>query len=925
MTSTLDSEIKFTDLCEFLEKLTTLKGQQKFEALKSYTRKCRELATKIKANNAEADTSLFPVYRLLLPSMERERGPYGLKSTHLSQLYVRVFCLGKNSANAEKLTSYKKPIAGATTSKYDDLAERTFWVMKRRLPNEQSSLTIEQVNKFLDDVATHHSTSQSKDELFVHFTRNISALELKWLTRMLLKDLKLGIPQKRVFEGNRSTLFRTPTNLVMKIPCLMSLIAAIHPDAEDKFNVTSSLYEVCKHFADARSGDSAIEIEVFSHVKPMLLERFRIERIGKLFSRELERQYYVQTKFDGERSQMHMKDGRFKYFTRQGFDITSNPSYGETPESRGFLTSSVAPLLNKECRSVILDGELMGWHKERMCFGSKGLSFDVKKITDNSCHQPCFVAYDVLLYNDERLVNKPYSERLAVLKNSFTEKEGVLMLCQTNTVSSVEQLTEIFNVALDNDDEGIVVKTRDCTYKPNVREKSGCYKIKAEYSDGLVQDLDLIILGGYYGQGRCSGQISVFLMGLASPATNRSGMPSEFHAIVTVKSGLSGENLKVIQQRLKTHWKDKKPHGVFGPKSQQPDMWISPKESIILQLRATEITKSQQYPFGYTMRFPRVLKVRLDKPWYDACSTTEFSRLVKVLTASDIDDAGEEKQPKVRKAAPATSKVYDNFVPSKSNDDVVRLSRLFEGREFCVINGDSKLKKNDVEKVLLEHMGKVVANPGDETYCVLVGNPDVLKARNLISREKYDVASIDWLRRATLQENLPKIAEFRPWELYAASPKTKKKLDETYDEFMDSYYEDADLESFKRSMKIVEQKLKKTTDFSIVDMKKVEGLLYETGGVSPFSIFRGIVGYFVNEGDPQKYSFAFMSGQTLQVLSSSANYIFVDNIDSTDILQEYIKELESASGEKSIRIVNSRWIGDCFDNRKLIPVDDYVA
>lgn len=64
----------------------------------------------------------------------------------------------------------------------------------------------------------------------------------------------------------------------------------------------------------------------------MLLERFKIEQVAKLFT-DSRQYYYVQNKFDGERSQLHFKDGRFKYFTRKGYDITQNASYGETAES----------------------------------------------------------------------------------------------------------------------------------------------------------------------------------------------------------------------------------------------------------------------------------------------------------------------------------------------------------------------------------------------------------------------------------------------------------------------------------------------------------------------------------------------------------------------------------------------------------------
>lgn len=63
----------------------------------------------------------------------------------------------------------------------------------------------------------------------------------------------------------------------------------------------------------------------------MLLERCRIENTEKLFTKD--EQYFIQFKYDGERSQVHMKDGKYKYFTRQGYDITNNCGYGEISSS----------------------------------------------------------------------------------------------------------------------------------------------------------------------------------------------------------------------------------------------------------------------------------------------------------------------------------------------------------------------------------------------------------------------------------------------------------------------------------------------------------------------------------------------------------------------------------------------------------------
>lgn len=73
------------------------------------------------------------------------------------------------------------------------------------------------------------------------------------------------------------------------------------------------------------------DVQPFSHFKPMLLERLSLDDAYKLFLSPTD--YYVQVKYDGERSQIHMSNGRYKYFTRNGHDITKKPLLGETSSS----------------------------------------------------------------------------------------------------------------------------------------------------------------------------------------------------------------------------------------------------------------------------------------------------------------------------------------------------------------------------------------------------------------------------------------------------------------------------------------------------------------------------------------------------------------------------------------------------------------
>lgn len=78
----------------------------------------------------------------------------------------------------------------------------------------------------------------------------------------------------------------------------------------------------------------------------------------------------------------------------------------------------------------------MGWHKEKKTFGTKGMNFDVKNLSVNSHHQPCFVAFDVILHNNILLVDVPYKDRLKLLDDIFTAEEGSLIVCPSSLISN---------------------------------------------------------------------------------------------------------------------------------------------------------------------------------------------------------------------------------------------------------------------------------------------------------------------------------------------------------------------------------------------------------------------------------------------------------------------------------------------------------
>ncbi|KAL6428636.1 hypothetical protein ACFW04_007920 [Cataglyphis niger] len=773
----------------------------------------------------------------------------------------------------------------------NDFADRAYWILNKRFSKTSTGFTIARMNLFLDAISKKEATMQDKIETFRVLFRQITGFEMKWVTRIVVKDLRLGIGRKKILD-------------------------IYHQDANEKFLVTNDLREICNQLHDPKTKIKC-GIQIFSHFKPMLLERCDIENIEKLFrDNDL---YYVQTKYDGERSQLHMKDGKFKYFTRRGYDITKKSGYGET-ESSGFLTSVFTRRLNPNCHSFIFDGELMGWHKEKGIFGTKGMNFDVKNLSVNSRHQPCFIAFDIILHNDILLVDIPYKDRLKLLNDMFTEEEGSLIICRSSLISNREELIEAFNECLRNNEEGLVIKKHDMKYKPNVRDGGGCYKIKAEYSDNLVQDIDLIILGGYYGEGKYTGIIKSFVIGVAAPTSNREEYPSRFFAIASVSSGIGDQMLRTLQTKFESHWIKECPVNIKSFKGKQPDVWIRPEDSIILTIRATEMIRSSESPIGYSLRFPRVVNIRMDKPWYNSCTSSELLSLVKnkgmiqkltkrEATLHDVDEAPVPKLPKtVSRNKPIEPNIY--------KERIVPLTRLLDEKEICVINGTDELAKEEIEKILQQHSARIVQNPMNTTFCVIVGNDKTIRGKEMVNSGKYDVVTLDWFKRVTNQSDcVISLGDFLPWELLCSRDITKHRLAENYDEYYDNFIVDADEETLRRSFDKIEKPL--TDQFTIEQEKEMDKKLFN-GNASPYSLFRDIIGFFENQSCCAKFKFRFMSGTIKDSIDISVTHVFVED-NETDNTMENLKTYDLGSA----KIVKCKWIEECFQNGQICDITNY--
>lgn len=148
---------------------------------------------------------------------------------------------------------------------------------------------------------------------------------------------------------------------------------------------------------------------------------------------------------------------------------------------------------------------------------------------------------------------------------------------------------------------------------------------------------------------------------------------------------------------------------------ERPDCYVDlPSNSIILELKAAEIIRSNTFPTDYTLRFPRCSKVRWDKDWHETLTLQDLSSMInqtstKVPTRpannndsggsdDEIADQHPEKYSKVRKAKGQPGRrvgeggglrVMKEFMGADISN-VNQESRLFAEREFFIANIQSK-------------------------------------------------------------------------------------------------------------------------------------------------------------------------------------------------------------------------------------------
>ncbi|KAF1345822.1 hypothetical protein BDV97DRAFT_29113 [Delphinella strobiligena] len=745
---------------------------------------------------------IYPAFRLIVPEKDRDRAMYGLKEKTIGKLLVRAMGLEKNSEDAFNLLNWKLPGIKSTSAMAGDFAGRCQEVIKKRASsNEPGTLTIGEVNEMLDKLS---AAQKENDQLpiFDQFYKNMNADEMMWLIRMILRQMKVGASEKTIFE-------------------------IWHPDAHNLFNVSSSLRRVCWELYDPTvrlAGDDK-DISLMQCFQPQLAA-FQLRSIEKTVARmnlsEDDPVFWVEEKLDGERMQLHMMQDenitggfRFGFWSRKGKDYTYLYGNGFHDDEGGSLTKQIRDAFNPDVRNIILDGEMITWDPKNgivVGFGSlKTAALAEQKDPLANGNRPLYRVFDCLYLNDQALTQYTLRDRRRALEQSVNNVHRRLEIHEHTEGTTSQHIESELQRMVANHGEGLVVKRPGSMYRLNERNEDWI-KVKPEYMAEFGHNLDCVVIGGYYGSGHRGGGLSSFLCGLRLDDDMIAAFncnPMLCYSFFKVGGGFTAADYADIWHRTDGKWKDwdrRNPPDEYielggeGKQWERPDVWIKPDDSVVLEVKASEVIRTVEYKVGKSLRFPRFTKLRSDKSWKEALSVNEFLQLQETANREKkekqfmIDDSRKQRRALRSKKKKVTVLGADDAVTRPYAGPELK---IFERLTFYIMTGAAKpinKTKTELEQLVKANGGKIAQTHKDpNTICVAEGNPvrvaSVKKegSRNIV----YPRWLLDCIRQAETDVGLTSLAlPYEPQHVLFARAEDEHSFEHNMDLYGDSFARD---------------------------------------------------------------------------------------------------------------------------------------
>lgn len=304
--------------------------------------------------------------------------------------------------------------------------------------------------------------------------------------------------------------------------------------------------------------------------------------------------YAAEWKWDGIRVQIVRVAGQVRLFSRGGDDVTGSfPDVANAVAVDGVFDGELL------VRGAFQGGEAASFNALQQRLGRKAVS--AKMLTD----YPAFVRlYDVLFDGLADLRTLPWTERRVRLEAIMPHFDSHRFdLSAIIDAADFAHLETIRAGARDAAIEGVMLKRRDSPYVTG-RRVGLWYKWKR---DPLTADCVMM-----YAQ-RGSGKRSSFYSDYTFGCWNDAG---ELLPVGKAYSGFTDAELKDLDRFVRQHTVAR-----FGPVREV-------EKTLVLEVAFDSVHTSSRHKSGIAMRFPRIHRIRTDKPAAEADTVEALRRMV---------------------------------------------------------------------------------------------------------------------------------------------------------------------------------------------------------------------------------------------------------------------------------------------------------
>ncbi len=567
----------------------------------------------------EATTKRLEMRAILVELIRPLRPPDLPRVLYLSQGLLRPEYEGVELGVADSLARRAVALAsgieeaevGKRTKASGDLGTTVSELLagRRRLESE-GPLEVADVYRELERVATAagEGSQETKVKTLVELLGRASPLEAKFLVRFVLGTLRVGVREMTILDALAVAFADGSKDARTRI--------------EAAFNLSSDLGLVAGALVERGiDGLAGIGLEVGRPVRPMLAEREPtladvLERMGGSAALEF--------KYDGLRVQAHVpKHGAVRLFSRRLEEISAQ--FPELVAELPKVVKRPPAIVEGEC--VPIDPETDEIRPFQAVSKRRGRKYDLDRAQEEI--PVCLFLFDILLAEGEETYRRDFPERRKILADLLQPGDHV-RLADQRIVHDVDGATAYLDEAISEGAEGVMAKS----LKPGSSYRAGArgywwIKYKRDYTVGLSDSIDGVVVGAFSGRGRRAGKYGALLLAVYNPKKDR------FESFTKVGSGFDDAALAELPKRLAKYESETKPPEVDT--GLEPDRWMRP--GLVLEVRGAELTLSPIHRAetgavhagaGLALRFPRFTgRYRDDKAPTESTTSQELLKMYR--------------------------------------------------------------------------------------------------------------------------------------------------------------------------------------------------------------------------------------------------------------------------------------------------------